>query len=103
MSNKMSKDRIEFNLVASNWYDEDLISKVASIALGVDIGHARKLVVAEKRIRCRPSQFARFIVLRNQFGATNGIKNLNAVIIPPAAVEPDYVDVSQNPAPDYEY
>lgn len=48
-------------------------------------------------IVCRPSQFARFMIYRNDFGGKNSFKELNPVLFTPEAQKPE-LDVSGNPA-----
>lgn len=46
---------------------------------------------------CRPSQFARFMIYRNDFGGKNSFKELAPVLFTPEQ-EKSEIDVSRNPA-----
>jgi hypothetical protein len=46
---------------------------------------------------CRPSQFARFMIYRNDFGGKNSFKELSPVLFTPEAQKRE-LDVSLNPA-----
>jgi len=45
---------------------------------------------------CRPSQFARFLIYRNDNGGKNSFKELRAELFTPEPT-PDIIDVSRNP------
>jgi hypothetical protein len=48
-------------------------------------------------IQCRPSQFARFLILREKAGYQNMFKELRAELIVPKPI-PQILDCSRNPA-----
>jgi hypothetical protein len=96
---EMSKDRVEFTLMG-NGRDEQPTIRAAARAFGLQLNDACKLVKANcgtgTRMRCRPSQFARFIVYRVEEGlAVNQVKALSPKLVPDV---PSMVDVSMNPA-----
>jgi len=46
-------------------------------------------------ITCRPSQFGRFMVMRNSLGFTNEVKGLHAVLFQPKPEKVATIDVSK--------
>ena len=48
-------------------------------------------------IICRPSQFARFLIYRNEMGSRNDFKDLEAILVD-APREERVIDVSKEPA-----
>ena len=117
-----SKDRIEFVLPSRYYYYAKGFSHSSStLANGMSDSNCAK--VLEKsfglgryrshqlfkqnpdhfRIICRPSQFARFIVYRNEFGdCVNGIKDLNPKIIAKPNMFSDLERATGVPARDVE-
>jgi hypothetical protein len=88
----MSKDRVEFTLL-SNSREMAATLKAARRAFGTDF-HFKQLEEGI-RIRCRPSQFGRFIIYRVEEGVTcNQVRTLNPKIIP--APDDVVADVSKN-------
>lgn len=103
----MSKDRVEFLLRRSDNNKkiniDDLIELITE-TLGLTHAEARAAAVSETGIiiRCRPSQFARFIIRRMEVGEkygsfTNGIRELRPKLIKPDP-EVTLLDVSKRPA-----
>ncbi len=99
MSNGMSKDRVEFTLMDSQ-KDRQATARAAARAFNMTILTATQMMMANcgggTRMRCRPSQFARFIVYRVEEGVSvNLVKSLDPKMI----AAPDTVcDVSDRPA-----
>lgn len=92
----MSRDRVEFTL----YPDTDTPTlRAFKAAFGMDIPAARPLDwgTGSVTIICRPSQFARFLIYRNDYGGVNGFKCLNPKLVPARPVLPVY-DVSAHSA-----
>lgn len=94
---KRSVDRVKFKLTL-NYTSESPsdCQRVVSKAFNVTQEKARTLLEQEATIVCRPSQFARFIIMRNEAGITNWVKNLNAELFIPEP-ESTIIDVSSRP------
>lgn len=89
----MSKDRVRFNLAP---YGADQPTKDAFYkAFGAPFPPRPlgDIVI----VICRPSQFARFMIYRNDFGGRNSFKELSPVLFTPDAPKSE-IDVSGNPA-----
>jgi len=89
----MSRDRVRFNLAP---YGADQATKDAFYkAFGAPFPSRPMgdIVI----IVCRPSQFARFMIYRNEFGGRNSFKELAPVLFTPDAPKSE-IDVSGNPA-----
>lgn len=93
---KMSRDRVEFILPSkyfqrretSNGMNIDTCASVLAASFGCNISYWRKILyeagMSSVRIRCRPSQFARFIIERcDQGSCVNGVRDLEAKRILP--------------------
>jgi hypothetical protein len=96
----MSKDQVEFSLAVNGREAEKLRRPFfAAFQQSMPLkGTLRPDRVAEYvLIRCRPSQFARFLILRNEAGCSNGFKELGARLISSPEV-PAILDVSRNSA-----
>lgn len=94
----MSKDRVEFTLTTGTQTDRNLheTARAAVRAFGFTHTAALDHLHAHRRIRCRPSQFARFIIFRVEEGVTpNGIQCLAPELVP--VREESVVDVSKRP------
>jgi hypothetical protein len=93
MTQKMSHDRIKFELHRMQTREfRDLVQEVFGFSLP-----SRNISPCEAvTVICRPSQFARFLVLRNSRGFSNDFKGLNAELFTPSD-QPETVDVSGNP------
>ena len=88
----MSRDRIEFT-----WGDRICGDQGARDAFK-DVFDQNPPNIGDcgpVRIRCRPSQFVRFLVLRNKHGGHNDFKILNAKIVDEVA---STLDLSKVPA-----
>lgn len=107
MSNKMSKDRIEFNLPAMNRYygqsycnakleaDDRHRLNAAAWAFGISVERAYELSMSQEKIRVRPSQFARYMVKAYRNGAKTQFSAMSPDIVIPKV---EVVDLSTNPA-----
>lgn len=98
----MSKDRVSFHLPAYLFSAAGLTS-VLEHAFNVDATTFRRMrAIAETNgaveIICRPSQFARFLIYREQAGFQNMFKELKAKLFTPEPELPKNIDVSSNPA-----
>ena len=96
----MSKDRIEFNLpeiqgMAPQTDDDNRRLRAASDAFGISQHQAYDFSVRGTRLRVRPSQFARYVVLGFQYGARTQIAAISPKIVKDI---PSFVDLSGNPA-----
>lgn len=90
----MSRDRVHFDVSADNTqnaYFRDAFER----AFGTEPPAMDCMSTAKVTIVCRPSQFARFLIYRNNFGGRNSFKELNPRLVEPA--EAKFVDVSTNP------
>lgn len=98
MTDRRSKDRVHFKLKAHFNSDRHKIATLLERAFGIyDAKVAYALIENEGTIICRPSQFARFLIWRDEAGMRNGFKELEAKLVP--AVQPlQVIDVSDNPA-----
>lgn len=91
----MSIDRVEFTCKETERFVDEA-ARAAVKAFGVSRVTADEWFRKEKRIRCRPSQFARFIIYRVE----NGISINQIRILDPKLIDlvcPEIVDVSKNP------
>lgn len=89
-----SHDRVEFSLPVPPSKDINSVQRAAVKAFGMhnnDFSPWREYHVPVK-IRCRPSQFARFLIYRAEKVDVNQFANLNAILIP--AETNEFVDVS---------
>lgn len=89
----MSKDRVEFLLheryyrrcPGSNGMSLSTCARILTESMDIEPAAARQLLDKNPfgvRIRCRPSQFARFIVLRHLAGeCSNGIRDLDPRLV----------------------
>ncbi len=111
MSHKMSRDRIEFRAgIYQNTYhysgnhahpsDTHRHTREALVrTMGMTAHEADEAVRSNRVIRCRPSQFGRFIVVRCNLGIKcNGVKCLEPKQISPEPPVTEPIDVSTNPA-----
>jgi hypothetical protein len=90
----MSKDRVRFTISGSNMHGMELRGLLER-AFG--FSHKRpQYGWQDQVIVCRPSQFARFLILRNDLGMANSFKELKPELFTPSCF-PAEVDVSQNP------
>ncbi len=81
----MSKDRVRFSL-GIQYLQATCIDSVLHRAFGVSGKQIRKMLFCDRNsvdILCRPSQFARFLIYRNDAKITNGFKDLNPKLIDP--------------------
>jgi hypothetical protein len=94
----MSKDRVRFTIPAYSMTSRGdgyraLLSEVFGHSFaGQFIQHEDITII------CRPSQFARFLIKRNEMGMQNGFKELKPELFTPPEEKKQLVfDVSKNP------
>lgn len=89
----MSRDRVRFTIDAfCDNATRDAFRKAFGVPLAAKFGPITTVTVI-----CRPSQFARFMIYRNDFGGKNSFKELKPELFNPEP-QPDLIDVSGNPA-----
>lgn len=93
----MSKDRIHFFFPGTGYASTQPQDEAAAKAFRMPVSHARAARQRGLEIICRPSQFARFLIYRNEMGGANDFKGLQARLVTPAS-QPEVCDVSKNPA-----
>ena len=78
----MSKDRILFEIPWKMLYNGKL-NKLLDSVFQISPENAQACYTVQKnmQITCRPSQFGRFVVLRNAAGLKNNFKDLNTELI----------------------
>jgi hypothetical protein len=91
----MSKDRVHFKVKPCHAENEAFRSAFYH-AFGQSCPKMRSEYYEGVLVVCRPSQFARFLIWRNEFGGRNSFKDLEAELVQPGY--DDTVDVSRNPA-----
>lgn len=94
----MSRDRVHFTVLSCY-----LLKSNIRDCLVETLGVARSLIIDMSRkerdlhIICRPSQFARFIILRHvKYNEPNNMACLNMRLVSPPKIE-EALDVSRNP------
>ncbi|UVV66747.1 hypothetical protein [Brucella anthropi] len=97
----MSRDRVKFKFAGYEKAREPNVS-AAIQAFGMSLSEAGNAYAHEKTIVCRPSQFARFLILRDKFAdekgcsSVNAFRQLNAILFTPEeSASP--IDVSSRP------
>lgn len=101
---RMSKDRVKFRLLAHYWEKAGFRALLTdSLKINEEQQHTlftRAAGSAQQYVEvvCRPSQFARFLILRDGTGMQNMFKELHAELFTPLVVDAP-VDISTNPAP----
>lgn len=88
----MSKDRVKFEIGGNHSMSGSWRSAYYQ-AFGCEMPNFEDTLT----VICRPSQFARFLIYRDQAGGRNGFKELNAVLFHPHQETVKVVDVSTNP------
>jgi len=91
---KMSQDRVHFSIPA-----RDLEKKNYKAVIEETLGIAKGSYDTYKdlKIICRPSQFARFVILRHvKYGEANNMAGLNMKLVKPEQPQ-DIIDCSRNP------
>lgn len=93
---KMSNDRIHFSIPARNLIKKSYIA-LLSECFGIQKGEFGEC--EDLKVICRPSQFARFVVLRHtKYAESNSMSDLNMKLVTPAAVKPqNLIDCSMKP------
>ena len=95
---KMSHDRVEIT-VQSSYLRRSTIRACLEETMGIPKHKTCRMGEEEKdlKIRWRPSQFARFVILRfKKYGEPNNMSCLDMKLIPGEASD-SFIDVSQNP------
>lgn len=105
MSNpgEMSRDRVRFDLStqkrgssSTNRGNRKTTADLCRETLDLDITKYRDLDMKPVTVVCRPSQFARFLIKRDEYGFANSFKTLNAELFTPVEpATPRLVDVSR--------
>ena len=107
MRNRMSNDRVKFRISKCRLYGNAGVRDALQETMGLsnsEISDACRRATAEScdeggeyiEIVCRPSQFARFLIIRNIKGCQNGFKELNPVLFMPEENRQP-LDASGNP------
>jgi len=97
----MSKDRVHFVLIDhTSWSTLDAKAQTLAAVKAFRLSPHIVQAAAKKGVEivCRPSQFARFLIYRGEFGGQNLIKALKPRLVSPPPPVPEPVDVSRNPA-----
>jgi hypothetical protein len=89
-----SKDQVKFK-IPTHRLEDSSYQRVIKEAFGLRLHHY--CIAEEFIILCRPSQFARFLILRHAACIDNLFAELNAELVTPEPVAPVY-DVTGNPA-----
>jgi hypothetical protein len=90
----MSRDRVHFKLPYSCGSRDVFVLEAAIYAFGLSRAEASTTMRNGLTLVCRPSQFARFLIKRDELGGTNDFKGLKAVLVP-APLEKTEIDVSK--------
>jgi hypothetical protein len=106
MSSRMSKDRVKFVLPAYYFEYVDKIRALLTGALGVTPDQYVRMrdtaqINGMVEVICRPSQFARFLIMREKAGYQNMFKELKAELIVPVPPVVQPIDLSTNPPKPY--
>lgn len=99
--NAMSKDRVRFKIQSDRILcgsSAAATTRALEEALGIHVAclHEQARNICTLTFICRPSQFARFLILRDHYGGKNGFKELSPeLFIPRKVVDP--FDATKNP------
>lgn len=94
----MSRDRVQFYLPSHKQIEHvKAVTLAANHAFGLSEHEVKTLIINHTLIECRPSQFARFLIIRHMAGGQNVFGCLEAKIVP-SREAPPICDVSKNPA-----
>lgn len=99
----MSKDRVRFTIPANKMFfssrEFDGYKTLCKQVFGLELPSGATHFNNDVTIICRPSQFARFLIIRNEMGLQNSFKELKPELFTPKP-EPTVMvfDVSKNPA-----
>lgn len=58
------------------------------LALGMNESEVEQAAAMQRRVVCRPSQFARYIVIRCRLGGSNQVRLMDPVLVPEQRVNP---------------
>lgn len=101
---RMSKDRVKFRLLVHYWEKAGFRSLLEQSLRITDVQalelfhRASNSQQGYAEVICRPSQFARFLIMRDGAGLQNMFKELHAELFTPV-VDVMPLDISANPAP----
>lgn len=97
----MSNDRVQF-VLTDRHLETDKMRHVVARAFGLTSLNVRCMYNELNKscptpiiIKCRPSQFARFLIWRNEAGCQNMFQELQPKILPQSTI-PEITDVSTN-------
>jgi hypothetical protein len=101
----MSRDRVVFKITGyrlnHSAKESGIYRRLLLDIFGIDVGQ-EGITTEELTITCRPSQFARFLIRREELGGSNQFKELDAKLVPGPKVVPikprTEFDVSAYPA-----
>jgi len=94
---KMSHDRVHFT-VGERYLQKNTIRECITETLGIDAHKLKQMAIRNEDLHvvCRPSQFARFVILRHiKYGEPNNMSCLNMKLVVPEQ-ENHVIDVSKN-------
>lgn len=78
----MSRDRVEFTMPSVNNKQAHALAHVIRDVFEIeDYTDALRYITDRKRFRCRPSQFARFVIARDAAGIHNDMKGLQMELL----------------------
>lgn len=89
----ISRDRVRFIL---DTFCDNATRSAFHKAFGTDVPPAPGPITTITVV-CRPSQFARFLIYRNDNGGKNSFKDLSPLLFTPETAKRE-IDVSGNPA-----
>jgi hypothetical protein len=98
MSNPMSQDRVHFT-ISEKYLSQACIRDCIAETLGITQTYTQNLAGKYKSLHviCRPSQFARFVILRHvKYGQPNNMACLDMKLVVPPKEQTAY-DVSKMP------
>lgn len=96
---KMSHDRVHFTVPEGYLHKQTIIDCLVE-TLGLDPMRLKLFARKKKDLHviCRPSQFARFVILRHiKYGEPNNMSCLDMKLVVPEPEQFDIQDVSKNP------
>lgn len=88
----MSRDRVRF-FVSATIASKSAVREAFREAMGTSL----PVVCDEVEVICRPSQFARFLIRREQLGGVNEFKALRAELFTPERENTKLIDATKNP------
>ena len=94
----MSTDRVEFKPDTSPVRfsgQQQVDDNATRQAFSKAFGQPMPMLLGMITVRCRPSQFARFLIYREEAGGRNSFKILEAKLVPMPKDTPEVFDYSQ--------